>query len=253
MPPGEWAYTDDTEMAISIASTLKKHGRIDPDALAAKFSQRYNPWRGYGAGAHVLMQALRRGADWRVEARQMFGGQGSYGNGAAMRIAPCGAFFADDLEAARENAEISARVTHAHPEGVAGAAAVALAAALAFRIGEGDPVSREQFFEKVVGSLPEGLTRDRIEKAAELSPSVSPTEAAGILGSGYQVSAQDTVPFTLWYAARHFDDYEEAFWATVSGLGDRDTTCAIVGGIVALSARRKGIPTSWLESREPLD
>jgi ADP-ribosylglycohydrolase len=37
---------------------------------------------------------------------------------------------------------------------------------------------------------------------------------------------------------------------TVSALGDRDTTCAITGSIVALTAP---IPTHFLDSREPLD
>ena len=39
---------------------------------------------------------------------------------------------------------------------------------------------------------------------------------------------------------------------TVSGLGDRDTTCAIVGGIVALDPATV-IPPSFLASREPLE
>jgi ADP-ribosylglycohydrolase len=75
-------------------------------------------------------------------------------------------------------------------------------------------------------------------------------EAAHLLGTGQQISAQDTVPFCIWCAAYHLDDYAEALWHTVSGLGDRDTTCAIVGGIVALSA--KNIPLDWIEHREPL-
>lgn len=60
------------------------------------------------------------------------------------------------------------------------------------------------------------------------------------------------MPFCVWCAARHLDDYEAALWSTVSGYGDRDTTCAIVGGIVALSAGRESIPSSWLAAREPL-
>jgi ADP-ribosylglycohydrolase len=67
-----------------------------------------------------------------------------------------------------------------------------------------------------------------------------------------KVSAQDTVPFCLWCAAKHLDNYEEALWATVSGLGDRDTTCAIVGGIVACYTGAEGIPSNWLAAREPL-
>ena len=53
-------------------------------------------------------------------------------------------------------------------------------------------------------------------------------------------------------AERDAGDYEESLWATVSGLGDRDTTCAIVGGIVAAGTGREGIPTDWLNARAPV-
>jgi ADP-ribosylglycohydrolase len=66
------------------------------------------------------------------------------------------------------------------------------------------------------------------------------------------VCAHDTVPFALWCAARHLDDFAAALWTTVSGLGDRDTTCAIVGGIVALAVGEAGIPAEFLAAREPL-
>ena len=41
-------------------------------------------------------------------------------------------------------------------------------------------------------------------------------------------------------------------WTTASALGDVDTTCAIVGGIVALAVGSEGIPAEWLARREPL-
>ncbi|MCW3098624.1 MAG: crystallin [Chthonomonadaceae bacterium] len=73
-----------------------------------------------------------------------------------------------------------------------------------------------------------------------------------MLGNGVQLSAQDTVPFALWAACRHLLDYTASLWLAVSGLGDRDTICAIVGGIVALSAGIDSIPTPWKAAREPL-
>ncbi len=60
------------------------------------------------------------------------------------------------------------------------------------------------------------------------------------------------MPFALWCAAHHLDDYESALWATVSGLGDRDTTCAIVGGIVVSFVGAEGISELWLDRREAL-
>ncbi len=53
--------------------------------------------------------------------------------------------------------------------------------------------------------------------------------------------------------AKHPDQKPERAWTTVSGLGDRDTTCAIVGGIVALAVGPEGIPREYVQSREPLD
>lgn len=251
VPPAPWWYSDDTEMALSIVETLWRCERIDPDALAEALARRFNPQRGYGEGAHRLLIRLQWGADWRKEATQMFGGSGSYGNGAAMRVAPLGAYFADDLEAVKENATLSAQPTHAHPEGIAGAVAVAVAAAFAFRVGEGESMSAEQFLQKVAENVPESETLSGIKRSTQLLAD-SPEVVAKQLGSGYKVSAQDTVPFALWCAAQNLDNYEEAFWATISGLGDMDTNCAIVGGIVALSARQQGIPTNWMEARETL-
>ena len=41
LPREPWRYTDDTEMALAIVRVLEEHGRIDQDALARLFGQRY--------------------------------------------------------------------------------------------------------------------------------------------------------------------------------------------------------------------
>jgi ADP-ribosylglycohydrolase len=85
-----------------------------------------------------------------------------------------------------------------------------------------------------------------------LGPRVSIAQVADLVGDGSLVSAQDTVPLCIWAAGRQLDDYEEALWQTVSVLGDMDTNCAIVGGIVAAHVGIGGIPARWLESRESI-
>jgi ADP-ribosylglycohydrolase len=60
------------------------------------------------------------------------------------------------------------------------------------------------------------------------------------------------VPLALWCASQHLTDYEQALWLTVSALGDTDTTCAIVGGIIACRVGRHSLPANWLDHREPL-
>ncbi|GMU57302.1 MAG: hydrolase [Candidatus Xenobia bacterium] len=245
LPPGPWRYTDDTEMALGVVACLQERGGIEPTLLARLFHRSYHNDRGYGRGMHRFMELLDLGVPWDQAASMLFEGRGSFGNGSAMRVAPVGAYFAHDPERAAREAACSAVVTHAHPEAEAGAVAVAVAAALAWQ----DPTGAS-FWAGVLDHTPRGRVRERIAQACELPLESEPTEVAARLGSGQEVACYDTVPFCLWCARRHLDDYAEAFWTTVSGLGDRDTTCAIVGGIVALSA--PGVPEDWLARRESL-
>ena len=99
---------------------------------------------------------------------------------------------------------------------------------------------------------PEGETHAGLQKALSLRLDLPVEEAVGVLGNGSRITAPDTVPFALWCAARHIDDYAEALWTTVSAGGDNDTNCAIVGGIVVLANGRQSIPEGWLAAREPL-
>lgn len=234
-------------MALSVVEVLRTYGHIEQDALVKAFVRRFDedPHRGYARGAKDLLRQVAKGADWREIAPKLFG-TGSYGNGAAMRVAPVGAFFYDDLQQAAQEARLSAVTTHAHIEGQAGAMAVAVAAALAAN--HPRPTGRD-FLHEVLPFVPETVTKERLRKAMEIPPAEL-DEAVRQLGSGSEVTAQDTVPFCLWSAAHHLEDFETALWWTAKGMGDCDTTCAIVGGIVALSS--PGIPESWLQRREPL-
>ena len=143
-------------------------------------------------------------------------------------------------------------MTHAHREGIAGAIAVVVAACLAWRLRGMDPVPHDgEFLKLVLPHVPDSEVGEGVRRAVDLAPGASVRLAVSALGNGSAISAQDTVPFSLWCAARHLDNFEDALWLTVRGLGDRDTTCAIVGGIVALHTGFDGIPEDWRLSREP--
>jgi ADP-ribosylglycohydrolase len=244
-----WRWTDDTAMAMSIVEVLGRHETIDTDALAAAFARRWaqDPGRGYGQGAFNLLTRVHAGAPWRREAARLFNGQGSFGNGAAMRAAPIGGYFAGDLERVRDEALRSAEPTHTHPDGAAGAVAVAVAAALA-----ASAIDRSALLPEVVRHTPPGHLLKRLRRAAELALDADPRAVGDELGTGLDVAAHDTVPFALWVAARHLDSYEEAIWTATSQDGDRDTLGAIVGGIVVLATGDEGIPFLWRAATEPV-
>ncbi len=273
---GPWPWTDDTAMALGIYEVLDEHGDINQDALARRFASRYRaaPWRGYGGGAHRLLSQILGGIPWRNAAELIFPG-GSFGNGSAMRIAPLAGYFAeDDYSVIAQQARLSAGITHAHPEGIVGGVAVAVAGAYAWkhRASRADEATKRGLFGVVLEHTPRSEVREGIERAAALTLELPRETAVRLLdhgtttrafdtsivpivrelGNGSRISCQDTVPFCIWSAARHLDNYEAAIVNTIRVGGDIDTNCAIVGGIVGLAVGRDGIPSDWLRDREEL-
>ncbi|MCA9182405.1 MAG: ADP-ribosylglycohydrolase family protein, partial [Planctomycetales bacterium] len=208
LPGTPWQWTDDTHMALSVVEVLLNYGEIYEDALAERFAQRYSeePYRCYGEGAAWLLRQYADGESWRELAKEVFQG-GSYGNGAAMRAAPIGAYFASDPATAADQARKSAMVTHRHPDGQAGAIAAG-----------SNRLSGSDLLSAVLLHVPMSETRDGIEAAMEFPPSRY-SEAVKQLGVGWNVTAQDTVPFCLWCAAHHIGDFKTAIWQTLRGGG----------------------------------
>jgi len=243
-----WRWTDDTAMALSIVEVLAAHGAIEEDDLARRFATRHaaEPVRGYGAGAHRILDAIHAGIPWQTASQAAFGGQGSAGNGGGMRAAPIGAWFAGDLDRAAREAARSAAPTHAHVDGGAGAIAIAVAASAVFG-GLRDPAA---ILAAVFDRTPPG----RVRKALPVIERVGDDRhrAAEFLGNGSQVLAADTVPFAIWCALQFVTDYEAALWACCDVGGDVDTTCAMVGGIVVGATGLDAIPVLWRAAREPL-
>ncbi|MFB4421493.1 ADP-ribosylglycohydrolase family protein [Streptomyces sp. QL37] len=249
LPPGDWQWTDDTEMACSVLAVLAAHERVDQDALAHSFARHHDFDRGYGPAVNRLLRLVREGGDWRELASALFQGQGSWGNGSAMRIAPLGAWYADDPEQATHQAEISSYTTHQHREAVVGSMAVAAAAALV--AAPGGPPTPEDLIDGVVALVPRSAVGAGLRRARDMLDYRDAGTVAAVLGNGRRTSAHDTVPFALWSAARSLGDFERAFWVTAQAGGDVDTTCAIVGGIVA--AEPGGAPPAgWLARTEEL-
>jgi ADP-ribosylglycohydrolase len=238
-------------MAASVYRSLCDHGCIQPLQLALRFAANFEMDRGYGWATRELLLDRRYPSDPHALAAAAFEGTGSRGNGAAMRVAPLGAFFADDQERVVAEARTQSLLTHAHRDAVDGAVAVALAAAFSAAGHAGGA----ELLADVALVLRGGPTAEALSYAAGI-PGDTPSEDAGAkLGTGFEATALDTVPFALWCAAHHLDSFVECFWATVAGLGDRDTTCAMACGVVGAAVGHGGIPPEWVEAveRVPVD
>jgi poly(ADP-ribose) glycohydrolase ARH3 len=221
-------YTDDTEMMVGVAETLVGHGRIEEEPLCRAFAVNYHPERGYGRGARLVIEAMAEGGDWRQMASSHFPG-GSFGNGAAMRVAPIGLLFNHDLDRVMEEARLSALPTHIHPLGIEGAQLLAVAVALALRPGALD---RRMFYRELLRRARSEEFRWAVSAAARLRRG----DTFSFLGSSLEAHRSVVTAIACFTSSP--DCYEDAISRAI-GLGDdTDTLAAMVG---ALCGARRGL------------
>ena len=251
-PPGrELAahYTDDTHMTISVAKSLLEKRGFDPEHLFLTFVQDWEaePWRGYGPGPPAIFRAFRRGEDPRRVAASLYPG-GSFGNGAAMRVAPLACLYYDDLEELRRVVEEASSLTHTHPLGIEGALLQAHAIALA--VGSTGPLDALEFVEELLGQAQADIYKRKLAAIrAFLSRGSRPSRKEVVRTLGNGVEAFNSVP-TAIYAFLATRSFEEALRLAVSFGGDRDTIGAMTGAIAGAYHGRESIPSRWLEELE---
>lgn len=199
------APTDDSFMTIAVARACmyyRENRERDLNCFRERLVQEMHrigdlyPDKGYGG--HFKHWLLTHSCE----------PYGSYGNGSAMRVSPCG-WVCDTLEETEALAEASADVTHNHPEGIKGAKATAAAIYLArtghlrSEIGE---YIREHYYP-----LEDTLWEIRANYT-------------------YDNTCQGTVPQAIEAFVESFS-FENAIRNAISLGGDSDTLAAITGSI----------------------
>ncbi|MEA3489238.1 MAG: ADP-ribosylglycohydrolase family protein [Candidatus Omnitrophota bacterium] len=244
-------YTDDMAMAIGIAEVICEKGDVTPGAVGGRFKENYEkePWRGYGPGPPRVFSLVDKGHTFEEAAGMLFGGEGSFGNGAAMRITPVGLFFHDSGSLV-EKVRITAKVTHAHPLGQDGA--VVLAGAIAEAVGQDpdEPFRLKDFCDKLASVTVTSEFIRKIFKVYDLSidAEVQLSQAAEILGT--DVTALGSVPFSIFCFLRNRGSFKECLLDAVLAGGDRDTIGAMACAVSGAYLGEKDLPAKWTDKLE---
>lgn len=194
-------FTDDTVLTMANALWLlddEQHTHERLVAIMQDFCQRY-PGRGYG-GRFALWINMKNPEPYD-----------SFGNGSAMRVSPIG-YYAQTLEEALSLAQISAEVTHNHPEGIKGAQATAAAIFMARQGKKKDEI--REYIEKNIGY-------DLSRTLEVIRPNYTFNEIC-----------QTTVPEALTCYLEGYN-YEDVVRLAVSLAADADTLAAIAGPIAS--------------------
>jgi len=235
LKPGEW--TDDTSMALCLATSLTELNRFDP----ADHMRRYWKWvdEGYLSSngrcfdvGNTVYDALER---FRQTGEPFSGSTDpqSAGNGCIMRLAPVPMFVHPDRAAAIAMSADSARTTHGAAECVE---SCRLFGAILFRALSGASKDEILFARGVtdlscpnVQAIADGGYRSKTEDQVE--------------GSGYVVRSLEAALWCFWQTA----DFKEAILRAANLGNDADTTAAVCGQVAGAYYGDAGIPKSWLD------
>ena len=242
-------YTDDTHMMIGIAESLIKSRGFNGEDMAYTFASNYElePWRGYGPAPPHIFRLIRNGVDWGQAAQRFYDG-GSYGNGSAMRIAPIGVFYHDNLTLLRDVACESSRITHAHTLGKEGAALQACAIALATNLVSPSALDRGNFLAKLIDYAQDDIYRQKLATAKEILG--NPDESRVVIELGHGIEAFNSVPTAIYCFLSEPDSFARAVLLAISLGGDTDTIAAMTGAISGAFLGIEYIPEEWRSKLE---
>jgi len=271
-------YTDDSAMTRAICKSLLDQKKYDNRSMAVEFVKEFfkDPTRGYGQAVGKVFERLRDDdpEDITYPARCQFDGQGSYGNGAAMRISPL-ALFSKNSQELQEIACQNALITHAHICGVNGAIIQAIAVYKALHI---EPPSLEpyNFIDHLIEVAEKIEERNVDKRSLSGSPSLPtrPFSYAGkmkemkelfwqndaqetgtvveTLGNG--IRAQEAVPAAIFsFVLKGKLSFEDSVNYAISLGGDTDTIASMTGAISGAYWGVENVPALWKSKCEAVD
>ncbi len=242
-------YTDDTAMMLGVAESLTECGRFDQEHLIRRFIEIYEkePWRGYGSGPPKIFRMIGEGVQWRDLPDRLLYPGGSFGNGAAMRVAPVGLFCFNDMSVLRDIAYASSLPTHSNNQAREGAALLACAVSLALK-------DEESFIEQLMQFTGMDIYKEKLETILRLRHERdNRLKVIKELGNG--IEAVNSVPTSI-YSYFVSKDFEDSVAYSVSLGGDTDTIAAMTGAVSGARWGLSNIPLRWrekLENREYIE
>jgi DNA ligase (NAD+) len=239
-------FTDDTQMTIAVARGLIRSGHADLDAMMKTLGEEFVAWarspennRAPGGTCLRGCSALKNGVAWRLA-----GVADSKGCGAAMRAAPVGLYFADDIDMMIRVAAAQSALTHRHPTGIASGVAAAAAVAHVLRTGSLEGIL--DFTRDCVAKLDRDLLlelgchpplADAIGNR-EMLAALDDTRAAleketddvcSLLGGAWV--GESAVATALWCVLKANGDFQESIVRGANSSGDSDSIATIAGSI----------------------
>ncbi|MGY1592271.1 ADP-ribosylglycohydrolase family protein [Geodermatophilus sp. SYSU D00708] len=227
--PGE--FTDDTQMALLVATSLVERGDLDEGDL-------FDQFRAWAAAdpkdvGIQTREVLGSGRPWDVAAAEHYRRSWrAAGNGSLMRTTPAAIRFArEDREATMDAARRISALTHGDPS--AGEGCAVFHELIRVALDGGDPLAA------IPSALEAVAAEHRDRWATVLAPDWTPDDATESNGAVWPTLGQ-----AVW-ALRHGRDFAEVMRLVIDLGGDTDTVAAVAGGLAGAVYGMGGIPARW--------
>lgn len=243
-PEGQGRYSDDTQLTLATTISLIRSEGLEAEDCARSCAEHFDPQRGYGRSAMRVLSALANGGDYRTTGNIMFV-SGSYGNGAAMRIAPVGLMYGH-LPAGRLRALVyeAVRSTHTHDEAIDAAFLIALFVGRLSRLHSSTDFDYTPGLIEFLSYCRDPLMKSKVGLAGELlTADIGDKAAAQQIGCG--VRSSESVVLAFYLAMRHLNNTEKAIVQAVRSGGDTDTIAAMAGAVVGARHGDRSFPRRW--------
>ncbi|KAL0111704.1 hypothetical protein PUN28_013121 [Cardiocondyla obscurior] len=246
-------YTDDSAMTRSLAESLIEKQDLDIVDLAQRFAKSYEeqPDRRYGSGTVTVLKAWRKNVEKtnvKTPAKNLFDGQGSYGNGGAMRIAPLALFSYNNYDKLLHYAKEATEITHTNQLGINGAILQAIAIQQSLCLDSNKELNVNDFVDDLINKMDKiedessKLYREQLNLAKNLlsEPGDDPNEQRVVEELGVNVSALESVPtaiFCFLRAQRRIkniktdNQLKRTIQYAITLGGDTDTIASMAGAI----------------------
>ena len=255
--PGRWRHrlvikwgmvSDDTDHTVFVAQSLLAHPRSS-ELFAKRLSWCLRWWL-LSVPASIGLATLKSILRLWLGVSPAHSGVYSAGNGAAMRSAPLGAFFAFSPNQLDDYVEASTRLTHADPRASTGAKAIAYLSSWSIR----DRLVEKPELEDLLKVLRRAGNGDQEWTNAVRSIAIAYHQHLSVeqfaqslgLSDGVTGYVYHTVPVAVYAWYLHFGRFEETVSAVLNCGGDTDTVGAIAGALAGGVVGEPGIPSDWL-------
>jgi len=251
--PGQ--YTDDSQLARELLESMVSTNGFDPEDYAKRIGAIFGEGRIVGQGLATRNAALKllAGIPWEEA-----GTPGpSAGNGTAMRAAPVGMYYFNDIPKMHEVAHLQGFITHKDPRCSAGSIAIAGAIALIMRDEVDDTRALLRQLSKWMRPYGDEFADLvlRLEEWIEIPPHqavdvIAPAGKPKDYIDEWPGISPFVIPSVLWslYAfLRYRDSYWDAISIALSVGGDVDTTAAMTGALSGAYLGEQALPLHLLE------